>query len=363
MKNETLTTRLGRTSAAALLIVHFSFFIHAACQPVPEDGPKKTPKATLHYYTWSDYVGEDLLREFEGQHHVKVIVDTFSSNEELLAKLQSGATGYDVTVPSDFMVSIMAKQGLLADLDLGQIPNAKLLAERFQRIPADPDHRYSVPYLWGTVGIGYDSDRITPAPESWNVLWDPRYKGRISMLNDQREVFGAALRATGHSINARDPTAIEEAKAKLISQKPLVKTYTSDRYDQMLVSGEVALAHGWGGAVARAMVERPSIGYVIPKEGASIWADCLVVLKSSRQKDLAMIFINYLLDARVAARTTDRILFASANRDAKALVRPAIRDNPAVYPPEAVLNRLEWTSDVGEAIRLYDRAWTELKIH
>jgi spermidine/putrescine transport system substrate-binding protein len=327
------------------------------------DGPKKTPKATLHYFTWSDYIGEELLSEFERQHNVKVVVDTFSSNEELLAKLQSGATGYDVTVPSDFMVSIMAKQGLLAEMHLDKIPNAGLLTERFQRIPADPDHRYSIPYLWGTVGIGYDSDSIAPPPESWNVLWDPRYKGRISMLNDQRELFAVALRATGHSINAKDAAAIEEAKAKLLGQKALIKTYTSDRYDQMLVSGEVVLAHGWGGAVARAMAERPSIRYVIPKEGGSVWADCLVVLSSSRQKDLAMTFINYLLDPHVAARTTERILFASANREAKALVRQAIRDNPAVYPPEAILDHLEWMSDVGEAIRLYDRAWTELKLH
>jgi spermidine/putrescine transport system substrate-binding protein len=354
-------------AASAGHILMLACFVVVACQPAPEDGSKKTPKAgqkaTLHYFTWSDYVGEDVMREFEQEHDVNVVVDTFSSNEELLAKLQSGATGYDVALPSDFMVSIMARQGLLAELDLEKIPNIKLLAERFQRIPADPDHRYSVPYLWGTVGIGYDAERIVPPPASWNVLWDPRYKGRISMLNDQREVFGAALRLTGHSVNATDEAAIEAAKAKLLSQKALVKTYTSDRYDQMLVSGEVALAHGWGGAVARAMAERPSIRYVIPREGASLWADCLVVLRSSRQKELGLTFINYLLDAKVAARTTDRILFASVNRDARALVRQAVRDNPAVYPPETDLDRLEWMTDVGEAIRLYDRAWTELKLH
>src|SRR5919109_3529585 len=239
------------------LLITFSLFPFTfalcTCQPVPEDGPKKTPKATLHYFTWSDYVGEELLQRFEREHGVRVIVDTFSSNEELLAKLQSGATGYYVTVPSDFMVTVMAQQGLLADLDLTKIPNVRMLTERLQRIPADPAHRYSVPYLWGTVGIGYDSGALPSPPDSWNVLWDERYKGRISMLNDQRELFGVALRTTGQSINAQDSHAIEAAKHKLIAQKPLVKTYTSERYDQMLVSGEVALAHGWGGAVARAM--------------------------------------------------------------------------------------------------------------
>ncbi|MGH7233645.1 MAG: polyamine ABC transporter substrate-binding protein, partial [Nitrospiraceae bacterium] len=269
-----------------------------ACQPTPEDGPKPAPKAgappTLYYFTWSDYAGPELIEAFEQAHGVKVVVDTFGSNEELLAKLQSGATGYDVTVPSDFMVSIMAGQGLLAELDLQKIPNVSRLLPRLQRLPFDPDNRYSIPYLWGTVGIGYDSEKLTVPPDSWAILWDARYKGRISMLNDQREVFGVALRSMGRSLNTGDSATIGEAKRRLLVQKPLVKAYTSENYTQLLVSGEVMLAHGWGGAVARAAAERPSIKYVIPKEGGTIWSDCLVVLQSSRNKDLAMRFINYL---------------------------------------------------------------------
>lgn len=332
----------------------------SACQPTQEDGPRRNP--TLYYFTWSDYVSPELIAEFEKQEGVKVVVDTFGSNEELLAKLQAGATGYDVAVPSDFMVSIMAREGLLAELELEKIPNAKLLADRLQRLPFDPDNRYSIPYLWGTVGIGYDSNVISPHPDSWTVLWDPRYKGKISMLNDQREVFGVALRVIGQSLNSRDPVVIGQAKAKLISQKPLVKTYTSENYDQLLISGEVALAHGWGGAVARAMVERPSIKYVVPKEGGTIWSDCLVVLKTSRNKDVATRFVNYLLNPAVAARTTNRLRFASSIRQAKTLVDEQLRENPAVYPPDSTFDRLEWIADLGEAIRLYDRAWTELKM-
>jgi spermidine/putrescine transport system substrate-binding protein len=302
------------------------------------------------------------LTDFERTHHAKVVVDTFSSNEELLAKLQSGATGYDVAVPSDFMVSIMIRQGLLAELDLTKIPNAGLLVDQLRDLPVDPDQRYSVPYLWGTVGIGYDADAFLVPPDSWAALWDQQYKGRISMLNDQREVLGVALRSMGRSLNSTDAAVIEAAKEKLLAQKALVKAYTSDHYDQLLVSGEVLLAHGWGGAVARAMAEHPSIRYVIPKEGATIWSDCLVVLKSSPHQDLAMRFINYLLDREVAARTTNRLLFASSNREAMAFVHPQILANPAVYPPASALARLEWMQDVGEAIRDYDRAWTELKL-
>lgn len=324
-----------------------------------ESGQKRP---VLHYFTWSDYVGPEIIAEFERREQVKVVIDTFSSNEELLAKLQSGATGYDVAVPSDFMVAIMVRHGLLQELDAAAMPNASFLEPHLQALPFDPHRQYSVPYLWGTVGIGYDSAVITSAPDSWSILWDRRYRGRISMLNDQREVFGAVLRSMGQSMNSTDATVIESAKERLLQQKPLVKTYTSDHYDQLLASGEVVLAHGWGGQVARAMAERPTIRYVVPKEGATLWADCLVVLKSAPQKALAMRFINYLMEPEVAARTSERLRFASASRTARELVSPAIRDNPAVYPPPDQLGRLEWMQDVGKGIRLYDRAWTELKM-
>lgn len=323
----------------------------------------ESDEAILHYFTWSDYVDRHLLAEFRQRTGVKVVADSFTSNEELLAKLQGGAAGYDVVVPSDYMVSIMAQEGLLADLDLSSIPNAQRLTEPFRRPPFDPDHQYSIPYLWGTVGIGYDQSAVESPPRSWNALWDPAFKGRISMLNDQREVFGVALRALGHSMNTTDPEMIEEAKRKLIAQKPLVKTYTSERYDQMLAAGEVLLAHGWGGAIARAMQARPSLAYVIPEEGATIWTDCLVVLRSSSRKTSAMRFINFLLEPEVAVRTTNRLLFASTVQGVKEKMSPEVRNNPAVYPPPSTFERLEWIREVGPAMKDYDRAWTELKLH
>jgi len=317
----------------------------------------------LYYFTWSDYADPALLTEFEKRTGHRVVVDTFSSNEELLAKIQSGASGYDVVVPSDFMAGVMAKLGLLAELDLTQIPNAKLLEEHLQGLSFDPNQQFAIPYLWGTVGIGYDSEVFPTPPDSWEILWDSRYRGRISMLNDQREVFGMALRSMGHSLNSQDPLLIEQVKDKLIRQKPLVKAYTSEHFDQLLVSGEVVLAHAWGGPIARAMRERPSIKYVVPREGGTIWTDCLAIPKSSRKPQLAMEFINYLLDVDVAVKTSNRLMFASANRLVKDRVGKEIRENSAVYPPLSTISRMEWMTDVHEAIRYYDRAWTELKVH
>lgn len=350
---------LRRNSPFVLLLVA-CFCGLAACGRAGE-GASGEGRPVLHYFTWSDYVGPEIIREFERREQAKVVVDTFSSNEELLAKLQSGATGYDVAVPSDFMVAIMMQQGLLSELDRTQLPNAADLEPHLRAPHFDPEGQYSVPYLWGTVGIGYDSAVITTPPDSWSVLWDPRYRGRISMLNDQREVFGAVLRAMGRSMNSTDPKEIEAAKESLLRQKPLVKTYTSDHYDQLLASGEVILAHGWG-PVARAMVERPSLRYVVPKEGATIWADCLVVLRSAPHKELAMRFVNFLMDPEISARTSERLRFATASRRARERVSREIRENTAIYPPVEELGRLEWMRDVGRAIRLYDRAWTELKM-
>jgi len=332
----------------------------AACSPASDS---KAPKpVTLHLFTWSDYTEETVVKQFEERFGVKVVTDAFGSNEELLAKLQGGAVGYDVVVPSDYMVSILAKQGLLAELDPAKIPNLAHIYKHLKGLYYDPRNTYSVPYLWGTTGIGYNADLVSPPPASWQVLWDARYKGRISLLNDEREVFGMALRAAGESLNAVEPSKLEAAKKRLMAQKALVKTYTSENYDQLLVSGEVVLAHGWSGTIMRAAAERPSIKYVIPQEGGTIWQDNLCVLKSSAHKDEAMVFINFLLEPQTAALITTKVKYASASEEARLFVPKDIAQNPAIYPPAAVVAKLEWIKDVGEAIRVYDRAWTELKV-
>jgi len=347
-------------TASLRLVAAVLFAILAACSPASDDG--KAKPVTLHLFTWSDYTEETVVRQFEERFGVKVVTDTFGSNEELLAKLQGGAVGYDVVVPSDYMVSILVKQGLLAELDPAKIPNLAHVFTHLKGLYYDSKNTYSIPYLWGTTGIGYNADLVSPPPDSWQVLWDERYKGRISLLNDEREVFGMALRAAGESLNAVEPAKLTAAKARLMAQKALVKTYTSENYDQLLVSGEVALAHGWSGTIMRAAAERPSIKYMIPKEGGTIWQDNLCVLKTSAHREEAMAFINFLLEPQVAALITTKVKYASASEEARLFVPKEIAQNPAIYPPDAVVARLEWIRDVGEAIKAYDRAWTELKV-
>ena len=347
-----------RTQSLVLCLI---CLLAVACSPASEGKGDKKP-VTLHLFTWSDYTEETAAKEFEQKFGIKVVTDTFGSNEELLAKMQGGASGYDITVPSDYMVSIMVKQGLLAEIDPSKIPNLAQVYKHLKGLYYDPKNTYSIPYLWGTTGIGYNSDVVQTPPESWQTLFDERSKGKISLLNDEREVFAMALRTEGFSINSTDPKQVAAAKVRLMTQKPLIKTYTSENYDQLLVSGEVALAHGWSGTVLRAAAEKPSIKYVIPREGGTIWQDNLCVLKTSTHKSEAMAFINYLLEPAVAARISTKVKYASANEAARTFLPKELATNPVIYPPKSTIERLDWIKDVGDAIKLYDRAWTELKV-
>lgn len=315
----------------------------------------------IYFFNWGDYIDPAVLSDFTREFGVRVVQDNYASNEDLLAKLQAGGVGYDVIVPSDYMVEVMIKEGLLQELDKSGLPNLRHIGVQHLGLPYDPENRYCVPYLWGTTGLAYDADRL-PRPESWWVLWDASYRGQISMLNDQREAIAVALRLLGHSINSTDPDELEKAKALLRRQKPLVRTYNSENYDQLFLQGELMLAHAWNGDIAKAAEERPSLKYVIPKEGGTIYHDNLCIPKSSRHQTTAEVFINYLLRPDVAARIVRYTMQPSPNEAAKTHLPAAILNNPAVYPSPQAVARLQEIRDVGRALLLYDRIWTEVKV-
>ena len=314
----------------------------------------------LHVFTWANYVGDEIRAGFENEFGVRVIVDVFASNEDLLAKLMSGASGYDVIMPSDYMVAIMIKEKLLAALDLSTISNYQNISARFLGRDFDPENRYSIPYTWGTAGIGYDSSVVNPPPDSLSILWDKRYSGKFSMLDDQRETIGVALKLLGHSVNSTDLNALKAAKAKLIEQKPLVKQYKNEA-DEILGSGDVVMAHCWSGDAFRAAARRPNIKYVIPKEGATQFIDTVCIPASAPHKAIAAQFINYLLRPEINAKVTEFTKYGTCVPAARKYLPETVRNNPGIYPSEDVLNKLESIRDLGEFTRNYDRAWTELK--
>jgi spermidine/putrescine transport system permease protein len=316
---------------------------------------------TLNVYIWSNYLSDKLIRDFEARYKVTLNVETYDSNEALLAKLQTGLTEYDIIAPSDYMVGILIREGLLRPLDRNQLTNLDNLDESFLNRPFDPDNRHSIPYTYLLTGIGYRRDKISKPVESWSVLWDTDYRNRIAMLDDIREAFGAALRRRGRSINSVADADITDAARLLAEQKPLVKTYDSATFDQLLLTGEVWLAQGYSGQIAKAARENPNIAFVIPKEGGTKAIDNLAIPRNAPHPDLAMKFIDYILEPEASAEIVKATGYGVPNRAARNFIPSDRLEDPAIFPPREILRRCEFIEDVGPAITRYDYLWTEIK--
>lgn len=314
----------------------------------------------LNVYNWANYIDDKTIPEFEKKFGVKVNYDVYDGNETLLAKMQAGASGFDVIFPSDYMVAIMSKLDLLEALDKSKIPNMANIDERFLKQPFDPENAYSLPYTFGTAGISYRKDQVTAPVNSWNILLDAQYTGRIVMLDDMRETIGFALKALGYSLNSTNPDELQKAKALLLKQKPLVKAYSSAQPELMLLSGDAWLAHNWSGETYRIAVEEPNIAYVIPKEGSSKFIDNCAIPKSAAHKELALQFINFLFEPAVDARIHNHIRYLTPNKAALPLLDQTLRAALESLSPETAA-KLEYIHDLGAETQAWDKIWTEIK--
>jgi spermidine/putrescine transport system substrate-binding protein len=319
---------------------------------------------TLHLFNWDNYLNPQVAKDFEKEFGIRIVEDKFASNEDLLAKLQAGASGYDVIVPSDYAVRILARHNLLAKLDRVNIPNLKNIARNFKNPAYDPNHDYSVPYLWGTTGVGYSKQGTAAAgvPRSWADMFDPeklaRYRGRVSMLNDMREAIGAALIYKGYSPNSVKPAELEEARKVLLAQKPYLAKYDSEAYEDSLVARETVLAHGWSGEIFTAQGSSNDISFVVPREGSFLFVDNLAIPKSSKNKQLAEQFINYLLRPDVAAKNSNFLKYPTPNAMAKPLLDPSVIGANYELPAGIKFYSIE---DIESAGKLYEKIWIEVK--
>jgi spermidine/putrescine transport system substrate-binding protein len=314
-----------------------------------------------------EYIDPDIKTQFEEECGVQINETNFDSNETLLATLQAGGIGYDVIVPSDYMVQIMVDEGMLQELDFNIVTNIEHMNSVNVNQYFDPEQRYSVPYFWGTSGLAVDTSVIAEPQDSWAMVFepDPEVCGLISMLDDQRETLGAALMYLGYSINDTDPAHLEEAKNLLIEQSNCVKAYDSQTNDDLVVTGETVISHIWtGDAILAGDPEaggREGIVYVIPQEGCTIWQDNLAVPVGAPNSYTGMVFINYLSDPEVSAQNAEFVGYGTPNEAAKEFMDPEILANEGIYPSDEVAARLQWIEDVGDALELYDRTWTEFK--
>jgi spermidine/putrescine transport system substrate-binding protein len=318
--------------------------------------------ARLNVYNWSDYVAPDTISNFERESGLRVHYGTYESNQEMLARVMSGNSGWDVVFPSADFVGPMRELRLLAPLRHEWLPNLDSLDDAFRRPVWDPELRWSVPYMYGATGILYNKSAV-PAPSRWADLWDSRLGGRITMLDDPTEVLGACLKKLGYSLNASEPAELLAAKDEAIRQKPLVRAYLNAEARDQVVAGDVLAAQAWAVTAAQAIAEtQGTLGFCYPEEGFARFADTVVILRESRRQELAHRWINYLLRPQVAASVARTTRTATPNRAARELLPPAMRDDPVLYPSERVLERGEWFQPLRAAPqRLRDEIWTEIK--
>jgi spermidine/putrescine transport system substrate-binding protein len=332
------------------------------------DAPKKAAELTgvLHYYNWADYVNPETSKAFTADTGVKVKMDFFVSNEELQAKLQGGARGFDLATPTGYMVQILAEAGLLEEIDWSQLPTVeKALDDQFRKLPYDPEDKWSVPKDWGTTGFMYRSDLVKEKPTTWRDFVDLAkgpYSGKVTVLDGIPECVGSMLCMLGYSYNSEDEGEIEEAKQELIDLKPHLLAITSTEYKQMLINGKAVMSLGWNGDGAAVAAKKPA-DYVIAEEGGELWVDAYVIPKGPKNPTASHAWIDYVYDPEHNAMETEYTFYGSpVKRDMlEPVMDKKVFENEDVFPPEATLEKLEPNSVSPEGTKLRDRAWTEFK--
>lgn len=327
-------------------------------------GCKKETGPQVNLLIFSDYIPDDVLADFTKETGIKVNVAALNSNEELLGKLHGGSNEFDIVSPSDYMVRRLAALKLIQKLDRAQLPNFKNLDTELLDKSFDSGNETSIPLFWGTTGIGYNKKKVSAPVDSWAILFDPRYKGQVVMLDDPREMVAAALRKEGRDANTKDPATLNAAIDVLKQQKQNVNPlYDVDGIYEKLQAGDVALAQGFNGQFYKVIAGKPDeLGYSVPKEGATRWMDNLAIPTTSTRVANAHKLIDFLMRPDIAARTANFAAYATPNKAAMDQVKPELKNNPIIYPPADVLKRCTWMEDLGpEANKIVDRVTTEIK--
>lgn len=318
-------------------------------------------KKVLNVYNVGDYIDENIITLFEEKTGIDVQYETYDTNEMMYQKVKSGSTNYDLIFPSDYMVEKMKSEGLLQKIDFKNIPNMKYIDKSFLNPIYDETNEYSVPYMWGTFGILYNKKMVKEPVDSWNILWNPKYKGNIMMFDSVRDTMGISLKRLGYSMNTTNPKEINEAMKELMKQKDLVLAYVNDEGKDRLLGEEVAMGIAYSGDAVTLMEENPNLAYAIPKEGTNKWVDAMAIPKSVQNKKEAEMFINFLLDPEIAKMNAEYIGYSTPNEGALKLLDKDVTSNPVAYPPKSVMDKTETFIDLGNKLRLYDEAWIKLK--
>lgn len=321
----------------------------------------KSSAEVLNIYNVGDYIDEDLIPKFEKETGIKVVYEKYDTNEIMYQKIKSGGSKYDLVFPSDYMIEKMIKENLLQKIDYSNIPNYKNIDEKFKNASYDPKDEYSVPYFWGTFGIMYNKTMVSDPIESWDILWNEKYKQQILMLDSVRDTMGIALMKLGYSQNSTNEAELQKAKEELIKQRPLVLAYGNDDIKDRLLGGEAAMGIVYSGDAVTLMGEDKNLAYAIPKTGTNKWIDAMCIPYNAENKKEAEMFINFMLDAQNAKQNIDYINYSTPNKAAFELLDEEVKNNPVAYPSDDIVNKSEFFIDLGDKIKLYDDLWLEIK--
>jgi spermidine/putrescine transport system substrate-binding protein len=318
----------------------------------------------LNFYNFDTYIGENTLADFNAATGIEVKLDLFADGDELFTKLKGGNPGYDVIIPPNDKVERMSQANLIVPLDHSKIPNMANIDPAFMNPSFDPGRKFSLPYMWGTVGIGYRKSKVEGGMlDSWKALFaEEKYAGRIASLGDQEHNIGIALKYLGYSYNSTNAEELAKAKDLLISAKKFVKKYADDNGQDLLAQGEVDMTMEYNGDIAQLMLEDEDITYVVPKEGSNVWEDTIAIATGAPHIENAHAFINYIFDKDAGKHIAETIQYATPNKAAKDMMEPAYTGNPAIFPPADILTKCEYAAYLGEdALKVRDEIWTAVQ--
>lgn len=318
----------------------------------------------LYVYNWGDYIDPDLLTKFEKETGITVKYDVYDTNEIMYQKLKSGNVQYDVIFPSDYMVQKMINEDMLLKLDMSHIPDYNQIGSKFKNLAFDSNNQYSVPYTWGTVGIMYNKTMVKEPVDSWNILWNPKYKDNVIMVDSPRDAIGITLKKLGYSLNSTDPNELKEARDELIKQKNsgMIRAYMVDEVKDAMASGEAALAVAWSGDAITMMDINPNLDFALPKEGSNKWFDAACIPKNAPNTQNAYKFINFLCQPENAAINAKYIGYSTPNAGALKILPPQITESSIAYPSDDKLKNFEVFTDIGpKATKKLDQLWIEVK--
>lgn len=326
-------------------------------------GCSKDSSEQISFLNYGENIDKETLKEFEKKYGIKVNVETFDDMETMYQKISKGGVKYDVILVSDALMPRMIKKGLIQELNKDNIPNISQMDKDYLNLQIDPGNKYSVPYMFGTVGLIYNKDVVKEKVDSWDILWDEKYKDKVFMFDTYRDTMGAALKKLGYSLNSKNSKEIKEAKELLIKQRETVNPiYGVDNGTAMIPAGESDINMIWSGEGLNLQDENPNLVYVVPKEGANFWIDSLCIPKNAENVEGAEKFINFVSDKESALRIADEIGYTTPNKEARLAQPDNVKNNPNAYMPKEIMDRCEIYEDFPMDVKkIYDNAWINIK--